>query len=56
MILDPTVEPSTRLIRRPSVTAHHRVTGPIVTSTFDTASDQHGHPASVLSDIQAVSA
>ena len=33
-----------------SVTAHPRVTGPIVVTTFDTTAEQHGHPASVLSD------
>jgi transposase InsO family protein len=33
-----------------SVTAHHTVTSPIVVTTFDHASDLHGHPASVLSD------
>ena len=33
-----------------SVTAHHRVTGPIVLATFRTAVDLHGCPASTLTD------
>ena len=33
-----------------NVTAHRTVTAPIVVTTFDHACDQHGHPASVLSD------
>ncbi len=33
-----------------SVTAHHRVTGPIVTSTFRQTAGQHGIPASTLTD------
>jgi transposase InsO family protein len=33
-----------------SVTAHHRVTTPIVVTTFDETTQQHGLPASVLSD------
>ena len=33
-----------------SVTAHHRVTGPIVVSTFRAAIAQHGVPASTLTD------
>jgi transposase InsO family protein len=33
-----------------SVTAHHRVTGPIVLATFRTAVAQHGCPASTLTD------
>ena len=33
-----------------SVTAHRSVTAPIVVTTFDTTCDQHGHPASVLTD------
>ena len=33
-----------------SLTAHHTVTAPIVVTTFDTTCDQHGHPASVLTD------
>ena len=33
-----------------SVTAHRTVTAPIVVTTFDTTCDQHGHPASVLTD------
>ena len=33
-----------------SVTAHHRVTGPIVLTTFRTALTQHGIPASTLTD------
>jgi len=32
------------------VTAHHRVTGPIVTATFKQALTQHGIPASTLTD------
>ncbi len=32
------------------VTAHHRVTGPIVTTTFKQALAQHGIPASTLTD------
>ncbi len=33
-----------------SVTAHHRVTGPIVLTTFRAAIDTHGCPASTLTD------
>jgi transposase InsO family protein len=33
-----------------SVTAHHRVTGPIVVRTFRAAADEHGLPASTLTD------
>jgi transposase InsO family protein len=33
-----------------SVTAHHRVTGPIVVDTFTQALDTHGVPASTLTD------
>jgi transposase InsO family protein len=33
-----------------SVTAHHRVTGPIVLATFGKAAGQHGTPASTLTD------
>jgi transposase InsO family protein len=33
-----------------SVTAHHRVTGPIVLATFRAAAAQHGLPASTLTD------
>ena len=33
-----------------SVTAHHRVTGPIVVQTFREAIDTHGIPASTLTD------
>ncbi len=33
-----------------NVTAHHRVNGPAVVDTFDETADQHGYPASVLSD------
>jgi len=33
-----------------SVTAHHRVTGPIVLATFRNAAGQHGIPASTLTD------
>ena len=33
-----------------SVTAHHRVTGPIVVATFRAAAAQHGLPASTLTD------
>ena len=33
-----------------SVTAHHRVTGPIVTSTFRQTAGQHGIPAATLTD------
>lgn len=36
-----------------SVTAHHRVTGPIVLTTFRETVAQHGIPASVLTDIQS---
>ena len=36
------------------VTAHHRVTGPIVVAAFRAAGAQHGTPASTLTDIQAV--
>jgi transposase InsO family protein len=32
------------------VSAHHRVTGPIVVDTFTKAAGQHGYPASVLTD------
>ena len=32
------------------VTAHHRVTGPIVLSTFRETAAQHGYPASTLTD------
>lgn len=32
------------------VTAHHRVTAPIVLASFRAAADQHGHPASTLTD------
>jgi transposase InsO family protein len=32
------------------VTAHHRITGPIVLATFRQAADLHGHPASTLTD------
>src|SRR5215203_4621824 len=32
------------------VTAHHRITGPIVLATFRRATDLHGHPASTLTD------
>lgn len=32
------------------VSAHHRVTGPIVTATFRKAAGQHGIPASTLTD------
>jgi transposase InsO family protein len=35
-----------------SVTAHHRVTGPIVVSAFQAAVAAHGAPASTLTDIQ----
>ena len=37
-----------------SVTAHRRVTGPIVVDTFTNALEDHGIPASTLTDIQAV--
>ena len=33
-----------------SITAHHRVTGPIVVNTFLAAVDRHGTPASTLTD------
>jgi transposase InsO family protein len=33
-----------------TVTAHHRVTAPIVLATFRAAADHHGHPASTLTD------
>jgi transposase InsO family protein len=33
-----------------SVTAHRRITGPIVTATFRETAAQHGYPASVLTD------
>ena len=33
-----------------SVTAHRRITGPTVVDTFDTTADQHGFPASALTD------
>jgi transposase InsO family protein len=33
-----------------SVTAHHRVTGPIVVDTFRAAVAEHGAPASTLTD------
>ena len=33
-----------------SVTAHRRITGPIVVATFDETAGQHGFPASVLTD------
>jgi transposase InsO family protein len=33
-----------------SVTAHHRITGPIVLTSFRNAAAQHGHPASTLTD------
>jgi transposase InsO family protein len=33
-----------------SVTAHHRVTGPIVVDTFRAAAAHHGYPASTLTD------
>jgi transposase InsO family protein len=36
-----------------SVTAHHRVTGPVVLATFREAVAAHGVPASTLTDIQA---
>jgi transposase InsO family protein len=32
------------------VSAHHRVTAPIVLATFRATADQHGHPASTLTD------
>ena len=32
------------------VSAHHRITGPIVVDTFREAAGQHGYPASVLTD------
>jgi transposase InsO family protein len=32
------------------ISAHHRVTGPIVLATFRQAADLHGHPASTLTD------
>jgi transposase InsO family protein len=32
------------------VTAHHRITGPIVLDTFTTAAAEHGYPASTLTD------
>jgi transposase InsO family protein len=32
------------------VSAHHRVTGPIVLATFRTAGQEHGYPASTLTD------
>jgi len=35
-----------------SVTAHARVTGPIVLAAFRAACDKHGAPASTLTDIQ----
>ncbi len=35
-----------------SVTAHVRVTGPIVAATFADTAAQHGYPASTLTDIQ----
>jgi transposase len=35
------------------LTAHHRVTGPIVVAQFRAAAAQHGIPASTLTDIQA---
>jgi transposase InsO family protein len=35
-----------------SVTAHARVTGPIVLAAFRTAATRHGTPASTLTDIQ----
>jgi transposase len=35
-----------------SVTAHHRVTGPIVVAAFQAAVAAHGAPASTLTDIQ----
>jgi transposase len=37
-----------------SVTAHHRVTGPVVLTAFQAAVAAHGAPASTLTDIQAV--
>jgi transposase len=36
-----------------SLTAHHRVTGPIVVAAFRAAVAAHGTPASTLTDIQA---
>jgi transposase len=36
------------------LTAHHRVTGPIVLASFRAACAAHGTPASTLTDIQAV--
>jgi len=36
-----------------SVTAHRRVTGPIVATTFADTAAQHGYPASTLTDIQS---
>lgn len=33
-----------------SVTAHHRITGPIVLTSFRKAAAQHGYPASTLTD------
>jgi transposase InsO family protein len=32
------------------VSAHHRITGPIVLDTFTTAAAEHGHPVSTLTD------
>ena len=37
-----------------SVTAHHRVSGPVVPATFRAAVAAYGPPASTLTDIQAV--
>jgi transposase len=37
-----------------SLTAHHRVTGPVVVAAFRAAVAAHGAPASTLTDIQAV--
>jgi len=36
-----------------SITAHHRVTGPIVLATFRQTCTTHGIPASTLTDIQS---
>ena len=37
----------------PHISAHARVTAPIVLATFRAAADLHGHPASTLTDIQS---
>jgi hypothetical protein len=38
------------------VSAHHRISTPIVVATFRKAAAQHGIPASTLTDIQSVCA